>query len=315
MVVSAVQEAKRAFVKKLLACAVACGVAVQVNRDASDPEVRAAYAQVQCQLGRVQARELRKAKVAWEKALAPKAPVGRPSAPLSQQLFRVQAALVMLTYHGIQSLQHWSVFLAFVQKNLLTWTAKHWCATLEACESGNWHVHLVLQFHKAFDRCSSAFVFQGIAPNVTCNDYLGEGVSGRNAKQSMDRAFFYVFADKIGTVRDANGQVCTAGNYAPCWVAGAFKYRVLGKWPTTLWQERKLDNDTCERYIFLCRDGVQSRKRNLDICRDKEEQEQQRLEIEIVKKRIRGNKDLYKPFPKVPEVESWLQLLLLSVSR
>jgi hypothetical protein len=147
MVVSAVQEAKRAFVKKLLACAVACGVAVQVNRDASDPEVRAAYAQVQCQLGRVQARELRKAKVAWEKALAPKAPVGRPSAPLSQQLFRVQAALVMLTYHGIQSLQHWSVFLAFVQKNLLTWTAKHWCATLEACESGNWHVHLVLQFH------------------------------------------------------------------------------------------------------------------------------------------------------------------------
>jgi hypothetical protein len=138
MVVSAVQEAKRAFVKKLLACAVACGVAVQVNRDASDPEVRAAYAQVQCQLGRVQA---------WEKALAPKAPVGRPSAPLSQQLFRVQAALVMLTYHGIQSLQHWSVFLAFVQKNLLTWTAKHWCATLEACESGNWHVHLVLQFH------------------------------------------------------------------------------------------------------------------------------------------------------------------------
>ena len=60
----------------------------------------------------------------------------------------------------------------------------------------------------------------------------------------------------------------------------------------------------------MTRDGVVSRKRNLDAV---EQAEERRFELaEIIAdntKRIRPNPALYKPFPEVPEVTAWLKLL------
>ena len=55
------------------------------------------------------------------------------------------------------------------------------------------------------------------------------------------------------------------GNYFPCWKQGRWEnYQVRGAWPETLWKKRKLTHDKYDEYLFLTRDGLISRKRNLD---------------------------------------------------
>ena len=56
---------------------------------------------------------------------------------------------------------------------------------------------------------------------------------------SICRAMFYVWADKIGTQRNAAGDICVDGNYFPCWVPGAGKYAVQGRWPESLWKAQR----------------------------------------------------------------------------
>ena len=109
-------------------------------------------------------------------------------------------------------------------------------------------------------------------------------------QQSINRAMFYCFVDKLGTQRDEEGEVCVAGNYWPCWVESAAKtYSVLGKWNDSLWKARKLEHQTYESYAFACRDGVLFRKRNLDAVREHEEEQAERKEMEAAIKRIRLN--------------------------
>ena len=121
-------------------------------------------------------------------------------------------------------------------------------------------------------------------------------------------AFFYCWADKIGTQRDEQGRPCVAGNYEPVWeTAAKFHYTVKGKWPENLWKDRKLSNATYDDYLFKSRDGVLSRKRNLDACRERELKDEERTEMEAVVKRIRTNTTLCPPFPRVPQAEAWLR--------
>ena len=225
MVVSHIQLAKRALVRLLLSLASVLELEVVVHRDSSNDDVRAACEVVERVVRGQKARELKEAKAPWVSALS-QGRVGRPRVTAARP-FRVKAVMVMLTYHGFTALSQWRRSLAFTTQRLQSWAAKHWCATLEACQSGKWHVHLVVQFHKMIDRASSCFAFEGTLPNVSTNDLCGEKVGGRNVKASVDRAFFYVYADKLGTVKK-NGVPCTTGNYLPCWESGAFTYRVLG---------------------------------------------------------------------------------------
>ena len=135
---------------------------------------------------------------------------------------------------------------------------------------------------------------------------LNAGVCRKKMQQSIDRSMFYVWADKVGTLRLDSGAICVAAKYEPCWTSAARTYPVLGKWPEALWKQRKLTSDKYEQYLFLTRDGVLARKRNLDAVREHEAAVAESAIIEATTKRLRSNPALYRPFPQVPAAQAWL---------
>ena len=168
---------------------------------------------------------------------------------------------------------------------------------------------MVLQFVNKVDRTARYFAFEGLTPNVSKGDYLNEGLNKKRYQLSVDRGFFYVFADKVGTQREADGRPCFEGNHVPVWVAtqkGQSRYAVVGKWSENLWKARKLGHATYEQHLYLARDGVLPRKRNLDEVRGWEEEQDEDKEREAATKRVRGK--LFKPFEDVPAAKAWLSL-------
>ena len=217
--------------------------------------------------------------------------------------YRVQSYFALFTYHGFTDEVQWQRFLNHVSKNLKPWSCKHWAATLETTKRGKLHVHLALQFNQKVDRTSRFYSFEGLAPRVDMEDFLGEGLNRKKMQLSINRIMFYCFADKLGTVRDSSGKECTSGNYFPVWVKGATStYAVPGRWPESLWKAHKLSHATYESYLHLCRDGVLSRKRNLQAVREQEEEEEEKQEMAAVVARIRSTLH----FEARPEVEAWL---------
>ena len=196
------------------------------------------------------------------------------------------------------------------------WDVQLWGATLEACETEGLHTHLVLKFKKRVDKTARSFAFESLTPNVRKGDYLGEGVNKKRFKQSMDRGFWYVFADKVGTQKEADGRPCFEGNHVPVWVKaqkGQSRYAVLGKWSENLWKERKLHHDTYEEYLYLSRDGVQSRKRNLDEVKGWEDRRAEQNERQAATRRVRA--ELFQPFEEVPVARAWLALFEKELDR
>ena len=187
------------------------------------------------------------------------------------------------------------------------WKAKYWCAILETRKDGKLHFHLYLQFASALHRKSKQFRLENLAPRTDAHDLLGEGASGRKVQESLDRGFFYVWADEVGTCRDENSVVCVAGNYAPCWTKERYTYPVKGRWLDNLWKAHKLTHDAYERYVNLSRDGVVFRKRNLDAVRETERELAEQAELAERVKRVRGNPELFQPFPEVPQATEWLR--------
>jgi len=140
---------------------------------------------------------------------------------------------------------------------------------------------------------------------VDQNDLCGEGLCRRKMQESVDRGFFYVFANKLGTVLDDMGAPCVAGNYMPCWTSASLAYPVLGKWSERLWKCSKLSHDQYEECVFLTRDGVHARKRNLDEVRARDEAAVDNEEMARDTKRLRGNPALFQLFPLVPAAQAW----------
>ena len=323
MACSARDRAKRTFVKLLLRIAVKYKVHVEVSRDSPDALVMKAYRKVMRYAhpdkgGHIgDAQRLSSAKDQWEEMCRTVRGSGRPAAaPLRPPLknhtkdFRFNSSAGMLTYQGISGIPQWQRFVDFVHASIVSWRVKYWCATMEANENIGMHIHLMLQFHRKVDRLMKGFAFEGVHPRCDGNDICGQGICKKRLQESIDRGMFYVFANKVGTQRTASGQLCIAGNYEPCWerTPKCFRYQVKGAWPETLWKQRKLASDTYERYLYASRDGVPSRKRNFELCRQREQAEILQLEIAAVTKRIRSNKDLFTKFPSVPAANEWLQL-------
>ena len=242
------------------------GLTLTLNRDSQDDVVKAGFRKVMKRAHPDKAggseEHTKRLNIAWENWNKARKPNGRPSATNApaaggemvsvpakgrrKKEFRIQAQAVMLTYQGLQDISSWSLFLEFVADHLVTWRVKNWCATMEANKELGVHIHLMLQFVSACDRGINSFVFQKRRPNASTNDYLGEGLWGKRHQQSIDRGMFYVWADKVGTQRTQQGEVCVAGDYQPCWTESKKKYRVLGKWAFSLWQERKLTHEVYE---------------------------------------------------------------------
>ena len=325
MGLSSVAAATRALVSVLLALSRSYLLVLTVNRDSSPEQLLKAYRKVLLKAHpdkggkKEDVQKLQAAKEAWDKARKAGKP-GRPQQSADggtdvlvlrrkRKEYRVQTSVVLLTYQGFADLQQWHRFVEVVRVSLKKWTVQKWGATLEACETEGLHTHLFLQFRQQVDRTARSFAFEGLVPNVRVGDYLGEGFNGKRQQQSVNRGFFYVFADKVGTQREADGTPCFEGNHVPVWVKakkGQSRYPVLGKWCENLWKARKLDHDTYEEYLYLTRDGVLSRKRNLDEVKGWEERREERTERETVTKRVRAA--LFKPFEKVPAAEAWLAL-------
>ena len=220
------QLAKRALVKLLLSLAAKYLVSLNLNRDSMDAKVRAGYKRIMLKAHPdkggdttdVQilqdAKERREYEQSRRGRQKPEPQSSREPADATLVLakkeerkkFRIQAAAVMLTYSGIQDAAQWARFLAFVTSRLKSWGAKHWCCTLEASARDTLHIHFYIQFHRQVDKTTQSFIFEGISLRADTNDYLGQGQGKRNAQQSMDRGFFYVFADKIGTQRNQDGK-------------------------------------------------------------------------------------------------------------
>lgn len=338
MVASLALLAKRALVSLLLALAQQYKVSLSLKRESSDQDIEKAFRSVVKKVhpdkgGEVaHAQRLQNAREKWLEAKR-KPQGGRPrkydrqpasgkhakseprgtlpvlgkEAPRSRS-YLIRSSAVLLTYHGIEEIQ-WQGFLAWVQLQVPVQGVVHWCASMERCGSGKPHVHLMLQFAAGSEsRGVDLFIFKGARPNACATDVCGEGFSKKHFQKSVDRGMFYVWADKIGTVFAEDNTPLTDGNYMPCWTSCAKTYQVLGKWPETLWKQRKVTTEVYERLLFLTRDGVLSRQRNLQACRDHEETIALKDAVEERVVRIRSNPHLYKPFPKVPEVQAWLKL-------
>ena len=129
----------------------------------------------------------------------------------------------------------------------------------------------------------------------------------RQAWEQVKQHHLLVLVDGLGI--GGHGNPCCAGNYLLCWEKrnGVFTYRVLGKWPEDLWKAHKLQHPTYESYLWLCRDNVVSRKRNLDAVRDREERVSLQQTLADRETRIRSNTSLFKPFARVPVAEAWLE--------
>jgi hypothetical protein len=334
MVVSVAQRAKRAFVGLLLASARLYDIGLVVSRDSEDQAIEAGFRKVIRKAhpdkgGNTRKyQELQAARDAWrESGRHARRGAGRPQVPLghpaglsvtsddnlegnARKMYELNCAAVLLTYHGVEDLLQWRRFLTAVSGRMRKWNVRHWCATLETCKSGTWHAHLMLQFTKKQEHVGlTNFIFEGLRPNVAQNggDYCGEGLRGKKGQQSVDRGMFYVWAPKQGTVVDDRGHTCVGGNYFPAWVVEEPRtYQVLGKWVETLWKQYKLTHDTYEDLLYLCRDGILGRKRNLDAVRDHDVLMAETAVVAERVKRIRADTSIFRPFPDIPEAQAWL---------
>ena len=306
IMVSAADVAKRAFIKVMLELAALYGLALPLNRDSAAVAIKAAFRKLAVKVhpdkgGSLEDQQsLNSARDKWETAVADAPGRGRgrkrtatdagqpaPSEQLAVVLptkiarvrqYRIQSLAVLLTFQKFDDMGVWRRFTAFVKEQLREWAVRLWCATMETNDDDTYHLHLCIQFHCAADRIAETFTFEGVRPNARANDSLGEGWCGKKQQDSIYRAMFYVWANKIGTVRAQDGSLCTDGNCCPAWVVGGKnKYPVSGRWLDKLLRAYKLSLDVYEEYIYLAMDGVISRKKNLDAIRARREELEERL--------------------------------------
>ena len=185
----------------------------------------------------------------------------------------VNCSAALFTHNGVEGIGEWQAYQDWCRGQFGQWCGLYRSQTFEHCRNGRLHGHSMLQFRKKVNLPLTRFAFHGRMPNArpSWSDYLGENLNRKKAQQSYDRGFFYVWADKLGTCRDAHGALCVAGNYAPVWTDARFRYQVMGEWPETLWKKYQLSHEVYDLYILRSRDNYPRRKRNLDEVRQGEE--------------------------------------------
>ena len=162
----------------------------------------AAYAKLQRRPGSnraapaQEAAQLKLAKVAWEQSLVDRCKAGRSAT--GSQCFRIAATAVLLTYQPTADMAQWLRFVTFLQVHVGGWGVKHWCATLETCESRRLHAHVMLQFRKKADLSSRTFEFEGVRPNLSANGYIVEGAGWRIPQISYDRGVLLCLCKQEG---------------------------------------------------------------------------------------------------------------------
>ena len=101
---------------------------------------------------------------------------------------------------GVLDKPQWRRLVAFFEASLQTWRVRFWTATLELTKAEKLHAHVMLQFQSHSDHLTTRYFFEGLWPRADPNDVLGDGWSRRKLQDSLDRAFFYVWAEKNSQV-------------------------------------------------------------------------------------------------------------------
>ena len=227
--------------------------------------------------------------------------------------FRVQSKAVLLTYNGVRDMSMWAAFKAAVSANLKRWGVLYYGASLERCRNGKLHVHIMLQFHKKIDQPRATFEVLALKPNVRPGggDYLHEKWVSHHAQSDINRGFFYVFANKRGTVLDDAGEAIYWGNYGPDWYEHTkFHFEVNATWPQKLWKRHKLDHDVWEAYMLLCREGLQARQNNLKRVREAEQKRDNAAERKAVVARFQADPSKVVEFKTFAVIEQWRKIML-----
>ena len=324
--VSPVDRCKRVLVSLIRALAATYRFRVTVTRDSADADVRKAYRDLPKKVhpdhggSNADQSRLNAAYGDWCDKVGAAGRAGRPSssngllvpaaAPSTRRAYRFDSQAALLTYQGFaadkgEALAQWARFVDFVKGSLRTWEVARWTATLESNKGQGHHAHLMAEFFSKKQRSAPDFAFEGLRPNTSANDLLGESFAKKRWRASVDRGHFFCFANKLGTLRDASGELCVAGNYAPAWTGEACNYPVQGAWPEKLWKAYKLDDDQYVEYLHLSKDGLPGRLRNFEVYQKWKRKKELEEEVAARTKRIRENPNLYEPFAVVQEAEDW----------
>jgi hypothetical protein len=191
----------------------------------------------------------------------------------------------------------------------------------ESREDGKTHVHIYVEFRRAIDAPSTIFKYKDINPNVRAcylgsalGNKMGRGRSG--GRLYYDRGHFYVWADKIGTLRNADGSPRVFSNIAAAWCRNpksrehaTFKgahhfYRVEPRWIDDLWSEDKLDDAVCKYYRMRAKKGLAAFSRNFELQQEMEQQEFEAAYMKGPTERVHKRR---RKFLKIPPVEQWLR--------
>jgi len=145
MATSKLGVATRAFVVVLLALARSYDLALSVDRDSSEDRLLKAYRKVLLKVhpdkggNKADVQKLQPAKEAWDSARKGASKAGRPGQRAQQEerqgtclvqklraQYRLQSTVVLLTYQGVENLEQWHRFVAFVQRCLKKWAVCRW---------------------------------------------------------------------------------------------------------------------------------------------------------------------------------------------
>ena len=159
IMVSALETAKRAFVKLLLQLAITYGVALTLTRDSPAAALTTAFRKVAVKVHPDKGgtedhqKSLNNAREKWEQAVADApgkgkkrktADAGQPASSSDQlallpvrvakylcKLYRIQSVAVLLTFQKFDEFAKWFRFTQFIRDNIREWGVKLWSATME----------------------------------------------------------------------------------------------------------------------------------------------------------------------------------------
>jgi hypothetical protein len=159
------------------------------------------------------------------------------------------------------------------------------------------HFHWKVNLFDVVDFDSTwPFNFHGIRPDAR-QTFLAptKQARGANFLEASNRGHFYTWAPKLGTLYRGT-------NYKP-WE----RYRVLGRWLDDLWTDGKLDHQTYDDLALRVRTGYQHRKRDMEMVRASEQEEQVNEQIQEVDQQLSKIKA---PPLVFPQVRAWEESFL-----
>ena len=253
------RDRKRLAVSDLRDVAQEVGVTPPMKKpDLSKGEFQELHASVKCEAG---TPELHLRLVEIMNRYEGMDPSAVPRSPSETTGFRLRSTSCLFTWNNESFAASdlnvlWNTFVAWL--SALTFVSC-WTATMErslkSLELGRIHLHAFVEFTKAVDwNTLENMRFEDGLPNAAPTRARGD-----NIRTVKDQGHFYVWANKIGTLK-----VLSSG-YEP-WK----DYAVKGLWIDSLWSEHKLDHATYLEYAMQVRVGFLNRSKQVEAIQTRE---------------------------------------------